>query len=111
MREPPSDQTRSSSAARNSRKRNAYPLAPSFPGSTRWLASNNSSAAILPKASRSANSGTGRNAGRPSTDANTLVNSALRTGFGATKFTGPLTGEPTDSGAQRGVYQGVGVGA
>lgn len=81
--------TRFSNAARNSRKRNVYPLAPSFPGSTRWLASNNSSAAIEPKASRSANSGTGKNAGRPKAEASTFVNSALRTGFGATKFTGP----------------------
>ncbi len=72
----------------NSRYRNGYPLEISFPASTFWLPSSNSSP-ISPKTSFTAKAGIGKIAGRDNTPANVEANSAFLTGFGATMFTGP----------------------
>src|SRR5262249_27801219 len=77
-------------ASFNSENSNEYPAVLSTTGFTRALASNNASA-ISPNARRTPKAGIGKNVGRESAYPSVLVNSALVTGFGATKFTGPET--------------------
>ena len=68
--------------------RNAKPSPVKTAGSTVWLESNNASA-ISPNARRTPKAGTGKNVGRERRCPSVFVNSALVTGFGETKFTGP----------------------
>src|ERR1022692_3874374 len=83
------DTSKSSSAPPNSGKRNLNPAASAAAGSALWLASRISD--ISPNSNFSANTGTGKMAGRWRTLARVCVKSALLTGMGAAPLSGPLT--------------------
>ncbi len=69
-------------------KANEKPESSSFAGITRWLPSTSS--ANSPSASRNAGAGAGNSVGRRSTRPIAAVTSALVTGFGPVRFTGPV---------------------
>src|SRR5690606_35437558 len=79
------------SAAARSTCSNANPSVWSTDGWTRCPSNSSASASSPPSRSFGPNFGTGTMVGRPSTSPSVSAKSALRTGFGAVRLTGPLT--------------------